>query len=142
VLLLVVALFVIGTGVVLIAFRDQVSEFFCSLHSPTLLCALPDDATDVRHETRDLFPDGIFWLKAQLSRPQFDAYVRKVGLEAHTPTRRYSDDLMWLAWRKERSLSWWNPSSDLSSTYVSQQGHWWTLAKHEAGYLFVTSFNH
>lgn len=104
--------------------------------------ALPAGAADVREQSMDLLPDHAYCLRARVDAAELAAYAARVGMTPHTPSRRYGDDPMWLAWPGICTAPWWDPSDDLGATWVAQSGRVWTYAKHENGWLYVKSVGH
>ena len=95
-------------------------------------------------------PDGSMKIKARIRESDFPGVVKRLGASLHAPQRKYSDDILWLDWSPEIGtdfkpvigVSKWNPTSDLSATYVSQEGDSWEYVKFEDGYLFYKYINH
>ncbi len=95
-------------------------------------------------------PDGSQKIKARIDERDFPEIVRRLGASLHTSSRKYSDDVIWLNWQPELGsdfnpvpgTSKWNPSFDLSKTYVVQEGDSWEYVKFEDGFLFYKYINH
>jgi hypothetical protein len=115
-----------------------------SLAGSPLRSAVPSDATEVADNYVDMGPDYTYYLRARMSRGEFDGYCARVGLTRHTPERKYTDDAaVWLSWSADADApKGWAPSDSLAETYVSQEGHSWTFAKYENGVLYVKSWSH
>ncbi|MGC3956462.1 MAG: hypothetical protein QM813_00340 [Verrucomicrobiota bacterium] len=128
----------------------QAGEFIASLFAadskPSWRQDLPATATDV-HEwvwADGFLPDYSYLLKARISEDEFREFVTRLGLTAHTPTREYSEDSVWLSWGAAPGFdgSWWDVSDSLDSTFVSEGHDTWSFAKYEKGYLYFQSLNH
>lgn len=95
-------------------------------------------------------PDATFRLKVKVTKEQFDTIVKRLGVTAHTETRKYSDEKMWLGWRPEigddlkprKGRKNWDPDDDLSSTFVRQEKGYWQFLKFEGGFLYYVALNH
>jgi hypothetical protein len=114
---------------------------------PPLRAALPASAVDVQDFYEDMSPDYGYYLTAKISQKDFAAYCASQGLTPHTPERKYSDDDFWLSWKamrpnSEKSMPWWQPDDRLGDTFVSQNGHNWTMAKYQDGVMYVKAFSH
>ena len=104
---------------------------------------LPWSASDIHEHCVDMFPDYATYVKARLPESDFPSYVACLGLTPHRDDRVYTDGKMWLSWDPlGPNPSWFDPSDDLSKTYVQQGGHCWTFAKHERGFVYVKSLSH
>jgi len=98
-------------------------------------------------------PDEHTRYKVKATNKDFQLLVKRLGLLIHTPERKYTDDKSWLNWRgkaqdpfdenKEvKKESEWNPSDDVTTTYVKQEGDSWTLLKYEDGFIYYLYINH
>ena len=122
-------------------------HFYRLLTQSEYVMALPEGATDVRefHWAEGFLPDFEYLLKARIDEADFLPYVEDLGqLELHSETREYTDDPMWLSWTTTIHFDgdWWDPSADLSGTYVYQSKHFWELVKYESGHLYVMALDH
>lgn len=107
---------------------------------------LPATATDV-HEwawADGFLPDYSYILKAKVSEPDFNVFIRKLKLTPHSPDRQYSDNPAWLSWSCPPGFTndWWDASGSLSNTFVDEGHDTWSFAKYENGYLYFQSLNH
>ncbi len=130
--------------VVLTMMSCRLSQGVRDLFVPLFVAALPESALDVQYHSEDLGIDWSFCLKARIPPEDFRPYLSQfTTLTPHTPDREYTDDLLWLDWQFVCDhWDWWNPLDDLSGTYVSQEGDYWTLIKYENGWLFVNGHSH
>lgn len=113
---------------------------------------LPKDAeVCYRSQYQDgVLPDAAYCLKLKVTEKQFKEIVAKVGATPHTEKRKYTDDKAWLSWgpKTGRDLKpmegkkSWNPSWDLSATYVRQRKDTWEFLKYEGGFLYYKSLTH
>ncbi|MEA3396034.1 MAG: hypothetical protein U9R05_01050 [Chloroflexota bacterium] len=99
--------------------------------------ALPPDARNVQDGSIDLFPDWEYYLKAEISQETFDGYVQDLGLYPC-----WDQPCSWVGWHTFSSPAWWDPTEDISQTYCTEDGDVWTLAKYEAGQLYLRAFSH
>jgi len=115
-----------------------------SLTTTPLRKALPASARDIHEwsggEEGILAQDYMYLLKARITPDEFDAYVNRFGMTPHTPNRSYQYGFQ-PGWRIGQELEWWDPSDDVSNTYVLDHSSAWTYAKYENGYLYVVSYN-
>jgi hypothetical protein len=129
---------------------------------PTYRTALPWSASEI-HDSSNwgaLPSDGIYWLKARITRAEFDAYVAEFNLKRYTPSPppsgsesgggsipglpKFGLEPLW-GWGGPRTHGtkdsgwdpWWDPSRELAETYYSRRGMAWTFAKYERGYLYL-----
>jgi hypothetical protein len=125
--------------------------------------ALPWSAREV-HEyswSSSIPADHTYWLKARITRPEFDAYITKWDLTLYsrtppssavspgqTDTNINRDDWRGPNWNthdpmlRKSELSWWDPSPDLSETYFKAYRTGALQAKYEGGYLYFRSWDH
>ena len=107
--------------------------------------SLPETATDVKeHAWADGFlPDYDYYLRARVSKIEFERFVQDLKLTPHTATRIYSEPscMSWSGHLLEDG-EWWNPTGDLEGTYVREGGTTWTFAKYEDGFLYFRSLDH
>ena len=123
----------VGAGVMLLVYLLR--------HSPRY--QLPPTATSIYERRVDFGNDGIYFLKATLTPGDAKVFISKFHFDLHTSARVYSDDKMWLSWQAEvGDIPWWDPSGDLSSTYVEQEKHSWVFMKYERGHLYYKSITH
>ena len=110
--------------------------------------ALPFGAYEVYEWIRQesLLPDYAYFLKARISKEQFQDYLAALEMKdlLHTSTSKYEDGTAGLNWSPSMGVdqSIWDPSPDLTETYVWQKGHEWVLVKYENGYVFLKALNH
>ncbi len=106
--------------------------------------ALPESVGDYYVFRDDLGIDWLFCLKAEMDEAHFKAYRQGFSdFLPHTEERVYLDDIIWLDWQFGcESQAWWDPSDDLSSSYVLQAGDAWTLMKYEKGWLYINGHSH
>ena len=106
---------------------------------------LPSTATEVREHAwaDDFLPDYDYYLRARITKPEFDALVQKLELTPHTSTRTYSETGV-LSWSGHLigENDWWHPTDQLEGTYVRQEGTNWSFAKYENGYLYFRALHH
>lgn len=127
---------------------------------------LPWSASEI-HDSNNwgaLTSDGMYWLKARITRAEFDAYVAEFNLKPYIPDPRASDsesggigvpglpkfglEPLW-GWAGPRTHGtrdsgwdpWWDPSRELTETHYSRRGMAWTFAKYERGYLYLHSYD-
>ncbi|MEM4247918.1 MAG: hypothetical protein QXH80_01510 [Candidatus Nanoarchaeia archaeon] len=107
---------------------------------------MPDSATEVQEW---VWEDGVtadysYLLKAKVSRKHFDSFVSKLGLTPDSQSRKYSQGTGGPSWLRPAQFTgnWWNPSPSLDGTLVYEDGHTWSLAKYENGYLYFMSFQY
>jgi hypothetical protein len=86
-------------------------------------------------------PDATFKLKARMTEAEFTKAVGQLGLSPHTNERKYTDGTIWLQWMRDADPRW-NPSPNIDTTFVRQEGDSWQLAKYENGFLYYQSINH
>ncbi len=115
--------------------------------TPPARKALPWSAREVRDEGSEDFPsDYTYYLKARIAAEGFAPYCRKLGLSPHSQGRKYAADATWLSWMpltlSGKDIPWWDPSGSLEGTWVQQEGHSWTLAKFERGFVYLKSLSH
>jgi hypothetical protein len=102
---------------------------------------LPDSARNIQEESVDLFPDWAYYLKAEIEADDFPLYVQALSLKPYTTEN--SDESIWINWSGiPFAPDWWDPSSELSGTYLRQDGDLWVFAKYENGYLYLMEFTH
>ena len=105
-------------------------------------------------------PDATFCLKLKVTKVQFEAIVKKLGATPHTEKRKYTDDKNWLQWGSEQGAddpfakreakgkvppkdeTHWDPSPDLSGTFVLQHKDSWKFLKYQDGFLYYKELNH
>ena len=106
--------------------------------------ALPDLVGDYHVYRDDLGIDWAFCLKAKMDEANYEVYRQGFpDFLPHTEERVYLDDDLWLDWQFGcDSQAWWDASDSLSSTFVYQQGHAWTLMKYEKGWLYINGHSH
>ena len=106
---------------------------------------LPPGATDIKESSwaEGFLPDYDYYLRARMSKQDFMQFVAEQQLTPHTPSREYSEGLA-LSWSGHllEDATWWNPSEDVSATYVREANTEWTYAKYEDGYIYFRSFDH
>ena len=107
---------------------------------------LPATAAEVREWAwaDGFLPDYGYLLKARITETEFKQFVSQLGLTPHTPDRKYSEESHWLSWSALPGFDgdWWDVSSSLDSTYVSEGNDTWIFAKYESGCLYFQSLNH
>jgi hypothetical protein len=107
--------------------------------------SLPETAADVHeHAWADGFlPDYDYYLRARVTKSEFEKFVQDLELTPHTATRTYSES-SWLSWSGHllADSEWWKPTEDLEGTYVKEGGTTWTFAKYEDGFLYFRSLDH
>ena len=106
--------------------------------------ALPPTATDVHEVNVDMFPDWTLFLKARMSRADYDAYITKMGFGPPSTVQTNSQWTMWAdgkCWGATPPV-WWNPSSSDPGTVGASSGRVTTLAKYENGYLYLVDFKY
>jgi len=98
-------------------------------------------------------PDEDTRYKVKATKKDFQLLVKRLGFLIHTSKRKYTDDKIWLNWRSKvqdpfdenkaiKKESDWNPSDDITATYVQQEGNSWTLLKYEDGFIYYLYINH
>ncbi len=107
--------------------------------------SLPETASDVHEHAwaDDFLPDYDYYLRARVSKPDFDKFVRDLGLTPHSANRKYSES-SWLSWSGHllADSEWWKPTENLEGTYVKEGGTQWMFAKYEDGFLYFRSLDH
>lgn len=107
--------------------------------------SLPETAADVHeHAWADGFlPDYDYYLRARVTKLEFEKFVQDLELTPHTATRIYSEPSC-LSWSGHllADCEWWNPTDDLKGTYVKEGGTTWMFAKYENGFLYFRSLAH
>jgi hypothetical protein len=106
---------------------------------------LPATATEINEVSwaDGFIPDYNYWLRARVTREEFDQFVRDLELTPHTNDRQYSEN-SWLSWSDHLlgDTDWWHPTQNLEETYVREGGTKWSFAKYENGYLYFRSLDH
>lgn len=152
-----IALWIAGSlaGLVAIAFATLIAVGFFLLESfdssddghstISWRTSLPATATEVKeHAWADGFlPDYDYYLRARITKPEFDKFVQDLELTPHKDTRIYSESYP-LSWSGHLTgdSEWWNPTDDLQGTFVREGGTTWLYAKYEEGFLYFRSFDH
>ena len=124
--------------------------------------ALPWSASDIHDYgwSAGIPADHTYYLRARVTRPEFDAYVAKLELKLYKPEQPSQTEnptgsgtfdpnkvLQTPYWGdrgaqpKGRLDPWWDPSPDLSETYYRPYRTGCTFAKYERGYLYLHSFD-
>jgi|GEM_PF-5649106 len=123
---------------------------------------LPWSAKEIHeHSWSSSIPaDHAYWLKARITRPEFDAYITKWNLTLYSQTPpspavspgQSDTNISRGDWRPPNwsthvaapgatGLSWWDPSPDLSETYFKVYPTGGLNVKYERGYLYLHSFD-
>ncbi len=130
---------------IIIAVYSLISSIFLMDSKPSWTSLLPPTATEVQESSwaDGFLPDCSYQLKARITEAEFQKFVTDLRLTPHTPDRQYSED-SWLSWGSSPQFQdvWWDPSEDLSSTFVSEGHDTWTYAKFEKGHLHLKSLIH
>ena len=116
----------------------------CSLNEWTFKAELPDDASNIK-EFGYAEMDYTYYLKANISRTQFEAYISHFEMNLHTGTSVYSDDTSWLDTKStftDEVNSWWNSEFKKDSMYVSQKGRTWIIARFFDGTMYLNAHSH
>lgn len=114
---------------------------------------IPKDAKVVYSSSQHdgFLPDGTVKLKIKTTEEAFNKARSERKLTLHTEDRKYTQDKdPWLSWAPEldgmlepvKGENRWNPTWDLSRTYVRQEGDTWEFMKYENGYIFYCWLNH
>ena len=104
----------------------------------TYRAALPASAQNVQDTSVDLFPDWEYYLKADISPEEFDAYVQELGVPVCQ-----AEDHIWIGWHTFSAPEWWDPTSDTGKTYCqNRNGDIWEMAKYENGHLYLRAYSH
>lgn len=100
--------------------------------------ALPWSTRDVQSysETYELSGDSYYYLKARISKEQFEKYVAKLHLIHWERDRKIKEsDINWQN-QLHQKLDWWNPGLSEDDTY-SKTDTDFTTAKFSEGYLYL-----
>lgn len=104
---------------------------------------LPDSACNIQEESIDLFPDWAYYLKAEIEADDFLPYAQALSLAPYTPDVANEEEAIWGNWHAgPLAPDWWDPTAELSSTYLAQYGDNWVMAKYENGHLYLIEFTH
>ena len=100
---------------------------------------LPQSAKDIRewyHEDGFL-PDYVYYLRAKVTKLQFEQYVAHFGMTPHSKDRTYVEPFRGPSWGKGPE-DWWNPSTATEGSYAYQirRDHW-IISKYENGYIYL-----
>ena len=116
----------------------------CSLNEWSFRTELPDDATDIKEFSYSEM-DYTYYLKANISRTQFEEYISHFEMSLHSDTSTYSDDIIWLDTKStftNEVSSWWNSELKKDSMYVSQKGREWIIARFSNGTMYLNAHSH
>ncbi len=149
-----VAIGVLYLGCVGLGFRSSLWGF---------RTALPWSASEIHDygESWAIPADHTYFLRARVTRQEFDAYVAKLGLKLYKPEQPSQTEnptgsgsfdpnkmLETPDWGDRGAQPkgwldpWWDPSPDLSETYYQPYRTGCTFAKYERGYLYLRSFDY
>lgn len=103
--------------------------------------ALPDTATEIDER---YFPSGNMQdferlLRARLPRNDFEFYLRNLKMLNQYSRNKQKVETAVISWEAlESTPNWWNPSSDLTTSYLDYDGktEQYTLVKYENGYVY------
>jgi hypothetical protein len=139
-------------GAVVLVFIGGVYLLIGSLFSssdspPSWKSELPATATEIMESgfAEGFIPDYSYILRAKISESEFTEFCSRLKLTPHSETRVYPDEENWLSWSSPPMVDaddWWIPTESLEKTFVRQDGHTWSFAKHEEGYLYFQSLCH
>ncbi len=103
-----------------------------------LRAALPHSSRDVHEDVVDFVPDYVRFLKARMSRSDFDGFVGNLDLTAIAERQPGRRDAVWISWGWEGiEPSWWDCSEDIEGTYWKVEGRDFVLAKYEKGWAYA-----
>jgi hypothetical protein len=116
----------------------------CSLNEWSFKAELPDDASEIKEFSYSEM-DYTYYLKANISRAQFETYISHFKMSLHTDNSTYSDDITWLDTKStfEHDVStWWDSELKKDSMYVSQEGRQWIIARFSHGTMYLNAHSH
>lgn len=108
---------------------------------------LPASATEIKefHYKDDFLPDYEYYLKAKMSRSDFQRYCDTLGLKLHHDSSRYTDDIANLTTGggfSDSIKTWWNNTIQKDSLFVWQRGHEWNIARYVDGAIYLYAHEH
>ena len=108
---------------------------------------LPKSATDIKdfYWEDGFLPDYEYYLRATISREDFEIYLDSLDLVLNTDSSKYTDEIGNMTTGGSclnEIKDWWDVESNQDSIFVWQNGHEWNIARYIKGYLYLYAHEH